>query len=129
MATVTLDRLWLVNVATAETISSLTDTGRDQVWLVSGAVRTYAGGRQRAISTAGMAGTWTITLVEVPLTTVALLKTWLENGVTVLVRDHRAQSMYGTFFQVDIGEKFGKGPLAVYTVKVAFLFVDVAEGV
>lgn len=129
MATVTLDRLWVLNRVTGELVSALTDPSRDQSWSVAGAIRTYAGGRQRGISTAGLAGQWSMTLVECNLTTFQQFRNWMGQGVTVLLRDHRGQSMNATFFGVDAEEIIGSGATAVYKLKINFLRVDVVAGI
>jgi hypothetical protein len=124
-----LGKLWITNVVTGDTFGYLTDPARTQSYAVAGAIRIYAAGRRRAIGSAGVSGTWSLTLVELVLTDVAQLKTWLDNGITVLVRDHRGQSFYGTFFQVDVAERIGAGATAIYTAAIAFQAVDVVEGV
>lgn len=129
MATVTLTQLWLFDVVSQDSINCYTDPSRSQSFATAGAIRTYAAGRQRAVGTIGMAGQWSYTLVELTLTTLTKLKTWLSGGITVLARDHRGQSFYATFFQVDVDEKIGQGASAVYTAKITFNLVDVVEGV
>lgn len=129
MVQIALTKMWLVNAVTAETVSAQTDQDRSQTYSVSGAVRTYANGRQRAVGSVGLAGSWKFTLVEMTLTQVDVLTAWMDAGVTVLARDHRGQSMYGTFFAVNVGENMGQGLAATYTAAIELQAVTVVEGV
>jgi hypothetical protein len=126
---VTLTQFWLFSVVTQDSLAAYTDQDRGQSFSVAGAIRTYAGGRQRAVGTIGMAGQWAYTLVELNQTKVELLKSWLKSGVTVLARDHRGQAFYATFFTVDVTEKVGQGSTSDYEAKITFQLVDVVEGV
>jgi hypothetical protein len=126
---VNLTRMWLVNVVTVETLSAQTDPTRSQSYSVDGAVRTYAGGRQRAVGSVGLHGSWKFTLVELVLSQIDTLQAWMDAGITVLARDHRGQSMYGTFFQIDVGENMGTGLLSTYTAALELQTVSVVEGV
>ena len=125
-----LSKLWLANVVTQELLGSNSAPSRSQSFGVKGEIRTYAGGRQRAIGTIGMSGSWKFTLVELTQTNVETLKTWMSSGVTVLARDHRGQSMYGTFFDVGFSENMAQlWPTASYTADITLQAVDVVEGV
>ncbi len=129
MAQVQLTKLWLTNVVTGEMLGAQSDPDRSQTYAVAGQVRTYAGGRQRAVGSVGASGAWKFTLVQLTLTQTLTLRTWMEAGVTVLARDHRAQSMYGTYFQVEVGEVKGIGANTTYTAALELQQVDVVEGV
>jgi hypothetical protein len=129
MVQIQLTRMFLTNVVTIETLSAQTDPARSQTYSVAGAVRTYAGGRQRAVGSIGLSGSWKFVLVELTLTQVNVMRAWMAAGVTVLARDHRGQSMYGTFFQVDVGENMGLGTTATYTASIELESVSVVEGV
>lgn len=125
-----LTKMWLVNLATAEMLGA--QTGQDRGWAASvrGEVRSYAGGRQRAVGSIGKASTWKFTLVELTQVQCELLEAWMNQGVTLLARDHRGQFMYGTFFEVDRGENMAQlYPNATYTVSITVQRVDVVEGV
>jgi hypothetical protein len=127
---VQLSKLWLTNVVSLESIGAGSDPKRAQAYSVKGEIRTYAGGRQRSVGSIGAAGQWSFTLVELTLTQVNTLRTWMASGVTVFARDHRGQSMYGTFFAVDVGENMAQTiAYATYTADVALQRVDVVEGV
>jgi hypothetical protein len=127
---VQLSKLWLANVVTQELLSAQTGRSKAQEFGVPGEIRTYAGGRQRAVGSLGMAGKWTFTLMELSQTNTETLKTWMASGVTVLARDHRGQAMYGTFFGLNIAENMAQlYPTATYTADITLQAVDVVEGV
>jgi hypothetical protein len=127
---VQLTKLWLANVVTQELLSAQTVPSKSQSFGVKGEIRTYAGGRQRAIGSTGMSGQWQFVLVELTQTNTETLKTWMSSGVTVLARDHRGQSMYGTFFDLGISENMAQlYPTASYTAQITLQAVDVVEGV
>lgn len=127
-----LTRMFLTSVVSGETHGWYTDPDREQSYSVKGEIRTYAGGRQRAVGSIGASGSWTFTLVELSLADTVVLRTWMESGVTVFARDHRGQSMYGTFFQVDVGETpvtTYSSPNNLFTAAMTVQAVDVVEGV
>jgi hypothetical protein len=127
-----LTKLWLTSVLSGESHGWYTDPERDQSYSTKGEIRTYAGGRQRAIGSVGVAGSWKFTLVEMSLADTVILRTWLDAGVTVFARDHRGQSMYGTFFGVDLSEIRAmtyNSPQNLYRASITLQAVDVVEGV
>jgi hypothetical protein len=124
-----LDKVWLVNLTTGEMMGLGSDPSRSWNGHVDGAVRKYAGGRQRAVGSVGLANTWKITLVEMTQAQCEKLETWMGQGVTVFVRDARGQSLYATFFAVDRGENFGVYPYVTYDCSIEYGRVDVVEGV
>ncbi len=127
---VQLTKMWLTNVVSMESVGAQTAPDREQTHSVQGEIRTYAGGRQRAVGSIGAAGTWKFTLVELTLAQVSLLRAWMESGVTVFTRDHRAQSMYGTFFELSIHENAAQTyAFATYSADITLQRVDVTEGV
>jgi hypothetical protein len=129
MASVQLTKFWVTNTLTKEMIGAYTDPKRDQSHSVKGEVRQYAGGRQRAVGSPGRASTWGVTLLDLTQAQCDQLKAWMDAAVTVLARDHRGQTMYGTFFQVDVGEYAATTfSAARYTVAISIRRVDVVEG-
>lgn len=127
-----LTQLWLTAIVSGESHGWYSDPSRDQTFAVRGEVRFYAGGRLRAVTSAGMSGQWKFTLVELTLADTTLIKLWLDTGVTVLARDHRGQSMYGTFFSVDFAENRAltwNSPQNTYRAAITLQAVDVVEGV
>lgn len=125
-----LTKFWLTNVVTQEMLGAQSDPARSWTSAVKGEVRTYASGRQRAVGSVGRSTTWKFTLVELTLNQVEMLETWMDQGVTVLARDHRGQHMYGTFFAVEKAEnKAQLYPAATYTASIELQRVDVVEGV
>lgn len=97
MATLNLNKVWINRLDTGAAISAPTAPGRPRNTTKLGEVRTYAGGRQRAITQAGRRGSFAFTLRMVPLATVQLLEDWL--GVPVQVRDHKGQLFTGVYFE------------------------------
>lgn len=68
-----------------------------------GEVRTYANGRLRLITRAGLARSYSLTLIACSRAQI----TWLENNVGQLfcVRDDRGRKIYATFFDVPVLEE------------------------
>lgn len=126
---VTLSKFWIVNVTTAEMIGAFSDPARTWTSTVVGGVRTYAGGRQRAVGTLGHSIVWKVTLVELTQAQLETIETWVAQGATFFARDARGQSLYGAVFQVDRAENFGVYPGATYTASIEINRVDVVEGV
>jgi hypothetical protein len=127
---VQLTRMWITNVVTEEHVSAQTDPTRSWSASVRGEVRSYAGGRQRAVGSIGKSNVWKFVLEELSLATCELLETWMNQGITVLARDHRGQFMYGTFFAVERSENMAQTyEFATYTAAIELQRVDVVEGV
>ncbi len=125
-----LTKFWITNVVTLDSIGAQSEETRPWQSAVKGEVRTYAGGRQRAVGSIGKSTTWKVTLVELTQTEAELLEEWMSQGVTVFARDHRGQAMYATFFSVGRGEtKSQTWQFARYTAEIEFHRVDVVEGV
>lgn len=124
MATLNLTKVWIHVLTSGEGLGANSSNGRSSGHSVDGAVRTYAGGRQRAISTQGTRGTFSFTLVLLSLAQIETLKSWIGQGV--VVRDHRGQRFFGVYFVVGVGEY--KDP-AIYTAQIELLRVSHDEGV
>jgi hypothetical protein len=121
---------WITNTVTQESIGAQSDPDRNWQSSVKGEVRTYAGGRQRAVGSLGASTVWQVRLVELTQVQVETLEQWMRQGVTVFARDHRGQAMYGTFFAVERGEHpAGLVAYARYSAAVEIQYVDVVEGV
>lgn len=102
MTTLVLTRLWLTRLDTGEQISMASGRDRDTNHSIDGAVRTYASGRRRAISTAGVKGEITRRGVAIDHATKEKLIGWL--GVHCQLRDHRGNKWFGVFFSIGVGE-------------------------
>lgn len=124
IATLNLTKVWVNLLATGATVSAQSGPDRGRQHDQAGEVRTYAGGRQRSITTAGERGQFTVTLVDVSLTTVELLRGWI--GQPVQLRDHRGQRFFGVFYAVNVIE--AKDPV-YYNVAIDLRTLTVAEGV
>ncbi|MEU4367559.1 hypothetical protein [Micromonospora chersina] len=97
MTMLILDRVWINRLDTGEAVAAKS-WDRSPTYDMDGEVRTYAGGRQRSITTEGERGAFSFTLRKLPLATVEVLRSW--KGIAVQVRDHRGQSWVGVYFQV-----------------------------
>lgn len=123
MATLTLTKVWVNRLDTGEAISAVSTPTRNRAHGIAGDVRTYAGGRQRAVSVAGERGQFDVTLRFVSLTTIDTLRAWV--GIPVQIRDHRGQRFFGVFFDVPPQEH--RSPLD-YDVTLSLRVVTAAEG-
>ncbi len=125
MATLYLDKTWVTNHVTGATVAAVRDTDDGDEYSVAARVQTYAGGRQRGITTQGVAGTWSVRLRGVAVADTEKLRTWL--GQTVLIRDNRGRKMYGLLSSVP--RSTWKEQLDLYDVVVAIQLVTVDEAV
>jgi len=123
MATLILTRCWVNRLATGDAVSAQSAPDRSRRHEMDGEVRTFAGGRQRSITSLGERGAFSFVLVDVSLTTVDLLRTWI--GQPVQVRDHRGQRFFGVFYTVSPVE--AKEP-TLYHVPISLRVITVAEG-
>lgn len=103
MATLNLTKVWINRLDTGVAVSAQSAPSRKRSMSRDGEVRSYAGGRQRAITRAGVRGGFDFTLKSVPFATVQTLESWM--GVPVQVRDHRGQVFVGVFFDVPCDEE------------------------
>lgn len=124
MATLNLNRVWVNRIDTGESVSALTAPDRPRSASRAGEVRTYAGGRQRAVTKAGKRGTFGFVLRTVPLSTVLLLEDWM--GVPVQVRDHKGQLFVGVYFEVPGREYLDR---SVWDVSITLAVVTAPLGV
>lgn len=124
MTILTLTKLWINRMDTGDAISGYTDPGRSREHTVDGEVRTYAGGRQRAITVKGEKGQFEFMVKELTLVDVETLREWI--GALVQVRDHRGQRYVGSYFAVSIEEV---RTALLYTVAISLQMLTVAEGV
>jgi hypothetical protein len=124
MAVLTLTRVFVNLLATGAAVSAQSGIQRARSHDVAGQVRTYASGRQRAVSTAGERGVFTFAMVDVSLATVEILRGWVNQAVQV--RDARGQRFFGVFFGVVVGEA---RDATLYNVAIDLRVVTTAEGV
>lgn len=87
-----------VNLMVTGQAVSAQSTARTRSLEQAGEVRTYAGGRQRAITQEGLHQQFGLTLLLVTAATVDTLVGWI--GQTVQIRDHRGQRFFCVFHQV-----------------------------
>ena len=102
-ASVTLSTVWINLASTLSNYQAFPLMSALQVDTNQpGEVRTYAGGRLRLVTTAGVARTATVTLLECSRDQI----NWLQSvvGQTVLVRDDRGRKIWGTFLQPKVAE-------------------------
>lgn len=125
MAILYLDKTWVTNLVTGDFVAAVRDAADSDEASVSARVQTLAGGRQRAITTEGVAGQWSVTLRSVSTADTEKLKAWL--GQTLLVRDNRGRKMYGMMSRVP--RSTWKEQLDLYDVEVSLQLVTVNESV
>jgi hypothetical protein len=124
MTVLTLDRLWLNRMDTGEAISGASGRDRQTGYGIDGQVRTYASGRRRAVTTAGLKAEVTRRMVSLDLATTRKLVLWL--GAAVQMRDHRGQKWYGVFFDVAVEEYMLTG---LYAASITLQTTTTVEGV
>lgn len=124
MAVLTLRALWLNRVDTGEAITGASGRDRDTSYSTDSTVRTYASGRRRAITVAGVKSEVSRSLVAINLATAERLVSWLD--VQVQMRDHRGQKWAGVFHAVEVGEYMDPG---LYSATVTLQVVTTVEGV
>lgn len=125
MGTLTLTKTWINLLSTGQAVSAYRADDDAEAYEVQGDVVTYAGGRQRSVSSEGVAGTFTFQLRLVPDADVTTLQSWI--GQAVQVRDNRGRVLFGTYFAV--GKKPWKDQLGTYDVAITLRTVTVVEGV
>ena len=123
MATLSLTKLFVNLVRTGEAVSAQSGIGKPQQWAIEGDVKTYAGGRQRAVSTVGEAGEEGVTLMDCTLVQRDTLRLWA--GETVQVRDHRGQIWFGTYFSLSVVEV--RNPFTLYNITFNLKVVTVED--
>lgn len=104
MASVTFSGMWVNLAADPSQYLRLSHANWSEQDNLNGEVRQYASGRLRTVLHDGDTGSQKFTFLTDDLTVVNQLKAW--KGQTVLLRDHRGRSSYGTCLTVsseDIG--------------------------
>jgi hypothetical protein len=125
MATLTLNKCWINLLSTGAAVTAQRSGDDPDVETVSGEVRTYAGGRQRAITAEGVQVVWTFLLRGMSVADTIILRSWL--GQPVAVRDNRGRRVVGVMFECP--RTPWKGQLDVYDVELTIRGVDAAEEV
>lgn len=123
MARITLRKTWIHLIDTAVGLSFYTAQERSQSKSIQGEVRTYAGGRQRSVSTIGTRSQVGIQLRQVIQTDIDTLTSWF--GQTVCVRDHRGRRWFGVFYALDITDRQKK---TLHDVNITIYTVTYTEG-
>jgi hypothetical protein len=102
MPTLDLTAVWINLMSDGSYVTAQSARARGQEHRMAGEVRTYAGGRQRALTVLGTQVGFTFVLVNLTTEQLDTLKLWI--GEHVQVRDHRGQQFFGTYFGVNVGE-------------------------
>lgn len=123
MATLILTKVWINRLDSGLAVSGQTTPNRDQAYDQAGEVRTYANGRQRAVTQAGERGTFAFRLEDVTAATLTTLRSWI--GRDVQVRDHRGQVFFGVYFGVIVAER--KEP-TLYTAQITLKTITAPQG-
>lgn len=113
MATLTLDRFWVNLMSDGTAVAGYSDPDRTGQVSVPGEVRTYAGGRRRAVSQEGEEVTYSVLLVDLTKSQVETLQSW--KGRHVQMRDNRGQRLVGTYFGVTRTEQRDGNYRAAFT--------------
>ena len=125
MATLTLTKTFINLMTTGASVAAYRNASDDDTQAMTGRVSTYAGGRQRAITQAGVQSQWKVPLRQVTAADVETLRSWM--GQTVLVRDNRGRKAWGIILEVPRAP--WKEQLDTYDVDLTLLGVDVDETV
>lgn len=124
MATLTLTKTFVNLMSTGAAVSGQTARSRGEAYTQPGEVRTYAGGRRRAITSVGETGTYTFTLLLISRASTELLRAW--KGQLVQVRDHKGRLFVGVFFATPVEEIVSR---ATWNVSITLSTVSYDEGV
>lgn len=124
MATLNLSKVWVNRLDSGEAVSAQSAIARNRSHSMAGEVRTYAGGRQRAVTTVGERGQFEVTLRLLSQATIDVLRSWI--GIPVQIRDGRGQKFRGVFFVVPPVEHRAT---ADYDVTLTLSTITAAEGV
>ncbi len=103
MAMLTLDKLWINLLDTGSAISCYSSRSKTLTKSMSGDVRQYAGGRQRAVASKGVKGSFSFTLEDVSQAQIDTLTSWI--GQTVVIRDVRGRRFFGVYFDLGISDR------------------------
>jgi hypothetical protein len=125
MATLLLNKTWVNLFTTGDSVTAWRSGDDVDTQTAAGEVRTYAGGRQRAITAEGVQVGWTFTLVGVTTAGTDLLRSWL--GQTIVVRDNRGRRIFGVLFECP--RRPWKEQLDMYDVDMSVRGVDATEEV
>lgn len=123
MAMITLRKLWIHLIDTGVGLSFYTAPERSQSKSISGEVRTYAGGRQRSVSSIGTRSQVTVQLRQVTETDINTLTSWF--GQTICMRDYRGRRWFGVFYALDIVDRRKK---TLHDVNLTLYTVTYVEG-
>lgn len=123
MVMLTLTKTWINKFTTGAAVTGYRSGDDTDMQEMTGRIAAYAGGRQRAVTSEGVAGAWSFMLRQVSVTDTEILRTWL--GQTVLVRDNRGRRMYGVLLAAP--RTPWKEALDTYDVEVTVRQVTVAE--
>ena len=124
MATLKLSKIWVNLASSGQAVASASAPGRPESYQIGGEVRTYAGGRQRAITRKGEAGTYEFRLLLLDRDAVETLRDW--TGQLVQVRDNRGRRYFGVYFGLGVVEQRGR---STWHVDITLRVVTVDEGV
>jgi hypothetical protein len=125
MATLTLTKTFVTLVSAGVSVSAQTALGRIDEYEVPGESRLYAGGRRRAITSAGQVATYTATLLLVSTADLATLRTWA--GQAVQIRDNLGRRFFGVYRKVPATEQRGRP--GRWHVTLALDALTITEGV
>ena len=104
MASVALDELWLHEAASNSTyITSVLSTLRETT-AKPGAVRMYAGGNSRSVTSAGFSREFQVELRLADRADVDQLRRWVEAGTLLLLREPLGRRLWGVSYDLGVNE-------------------------
>lgn len=113
MATLTLDKFWVNLMSDGSAVAAGSDPDRTGQVSVPGEVRTYAGGRRRAVSQEGTEVSYAVVMVDMTKSQVDTLESWV--GRSLQMRSNRGHRLVGTFFAVTRTEQRDGNYRAAFT--------------
>lgn len=123
MATLALNKVWINLMATGQGVSGVSARDRAETYQVPTEVRTYAGGRRRAVTSAGELGSYKVQLLLISRASVETLRSW--QGQLVQMRDHKGRRFFGIYSSVDIVEIISR---STWHVGLELVVVTATEG-
>ena len=117
---------WLIDVTEPDVTVHTSHPDRKSATSVGGEIRSYAGGRNRVITSANTTATFPLTLQLVNDDELELLTLW--RGRVLLLRDGQGRRVFGTFLSLDVDDYWDPtGPL--HNVSLTFTELTYSEAV
>jgi len=122
---VVFEDAWLTDVTTPAVSVHASFPERGSNPDLEGAVRFYAGGRRRVITSASRSNTFGLTLQLLSDVDLVLLESWA--GRVLLLRDGEGRRVFGTFLSLDV-EDFWDPDGTLHSASLTFVETTFIEG-